>query len=405
MNWTAALQLALRALWRNKSRATLTALGVIIGVASVIAMVSIGAGAQQRIAAQLESMGTNSLMIRSGTMTHGGVRSGAGTTTLSYAYADAEAIADLPGVIAVAPTVRTSAQARYRGTNWGTAVEGVTPDYFRVRSWALAEGEPFSERHVASAAHVCLLGQTVARELFGLANPIGESIVITGVACRILGVLEEKGASAWGSDQDDRIFAPLTTVQRKLMGITHVDYIEVQAAGRELTFQVIDEVKRLLRQRHRLQAGQEDDFRIHNRAELAQASEESAQVFTYLLGSIASVSLLVGGIGIMNIMLVSVTERTREIGIRMALGARRRDILWQFLLEALLLSGAGGALGMVLGLSSAAILSRVSSFPVAITPWAVVLAFSFSVLVGIFFGLHPARKASRMRPIDALRYE
>jgi putative ABC transport system permease protein len=404
MNWAAALQLALRALWRNKSRAMLTALGVIIGVASVIAMVGIGAGAQQRIAAQLASMGTNSLMIRSGSVTRGGVRTGAGTTT-TLSYDDAEAIADLPGVVAVAPTVRTSAQVRYRGTNWGTAIQGVTPDYFAVSSWPLAEGDYFTNQHVASAAHVCVLGKTVVRELFGLANPVGETIVIKGIACQVLGVLTEKGASAWGSDQDDQIFAPLTTVQRQLMGITHIDHIEVQMANREVTNQVITEVKRLLRQRHRLQADQEDDFLIHNRAELAKASEDSAQVFTYLLGSIASVSLLVGGIGIMNIMLVSVTERTREIGVRMALGARRRDILWQFLLEALVLSGAGGALGIVLGLSSAVILSRVSTFPIAITPWSVVLAFSFSVMVGIFFGLHPARKASRMRPIDALRYE
>jgi putative ABC transport system permease protein len=404
MNWLAALQLSLRALWRNKSRASLTALGVIIGVASVIAMVSIGAGAQQRIAAQLESMGTNSLMIRSGSVTRGGVRTGAGTTdTLSYA--DAEAIRDLPGVVAVAPTVHSAVQARYRGTNWGTAVQGVTPDYFAVSSWSLAEGEYFTDRHVTSAAHVCVLGQTVARELFGLANPVGESIVIKGLACRVLGVLTEKGASAWGSDQDDQIFAPLTTVQRKIMGITHVDHIEVQTTGREAAYQVIKEIKRLLRQRHRIQAEQGDDFRIHNRAELAKTSEESAQVFTYLLGSIASVSLLVGGIGIMNIMLVSVTERTREIGIRMALGARRGDILWQFLLEALVLSGAGGLLGILLGLGSALVLSRLSTFPIAITPWAVVLAFSFSVLVGIFFGLHPARKASRMKPIEALRYE
>jgi putative ABC transport system permease protein len=404
MNWAAALQLALRALWRNKSRAALTALGVIIGVASVIAMVSIGAGAQQRIAAQLESMGTNSLMVRSGTVTRGGVRTGAGTTA-SLTYADAMAIRELPGVNAVAPTVRTSAQVRYRGTNWGTAVEGVTPDYFAIRNWELAEGELFTDQQVLGAAHVCILGQTVVRELFGLANPIGDTIVMKGIACRVLGVLSEKGASAWGSDQDDEVFAPLTTVQRKLMGITHIDHIEVQTAGRDLTYQVIEEVKQLLRERHRLQPQQEDDFRIHNRAELAQTSEESAQVFTYLLGSIASVSLLVGGIGIMNIMLVSVTERTREIGIRMALGARRRDILWQFLLEALVLSGAGGALGILLGLGSAVLLSRFSTFPVAITPWAVVLAFSFSMLVGVFFGLHPARKAARMKPIEALRYE
>jgi len=404
MNWAAALQLALKALWRNKTRAMLTALGVIIGVASVIAMIGIGAGAQQRIATQLENMGTNNLVVRPGSVTRGGVRTGAGSTT-SLTRADAESIRDLAGVVAVAPTVRASVQIRYRGTNWGTAIEGVTPDYVSVKSWSVAEGEFFSVRHVDSAAHVCVLGQTVARELFGIANPVGKNIVVKGLACKVLGVLGEKGASAWGSDQDDRVFAPLTTVQRKILGITHIARMEVQAAGREATYQVMKDIKVLLRYRHRLREDQPDDFRIYNRAELAKASEESAKVFTWLLGSIASVSLLVGGIGIMNIMLVSVTERTHEIGIRMALGARRRDILWQFLLEALVLSAAGGVLGILLGLGGASLLAKFSEFPISITPLSIIVAFSFAALVGIFFGLHPARKASRLLPIEALRYE
>jgi putative ABC transport system permease protein len=226
-----------------------------------------------------------------------------------------------------------------------------------------------------------------------------------GVACRILGVLKEKGASAWGSDQDDSVFLPLTTVQRKIMGVTHIDRIEVETASREASFQVMKELKRLLRKRHRIATDQPEDFRMYNRAELAQTSEESARVFTWLLGSIASVSLLVGGIGIMNIMLVSVTERTHEIGIRMALGARRRDILWQFLLEAIMLSGAGGLIGVIIGVGGAVALSKFSQFPVSITPWSIVVAFLFAALVGIFFGLHPARKASRLQPIEALRYE
>jgi putative ABC transport system permease protein len=305
----------------------------------------------------------------------------------------------------VAPSIRTSAQLRFRGTNWGTAVEGVTPDYIRVRSWPVSEGEFFTEQHVNVAAHLCVLGQTVARELFGIASPVGETIVMKGMPCKIVGVLTEKGASAWGSDQDDSVFVPLTTVQRKLMGVTHIDRIEVETSGREASFQVMEEVKRLLRKRHRTPDDQPEDFRIYNRAELAQASEESARVFTWLLGSIASVSLLVGGIGIMNIMLVSVTERTREIGIRMALGAWRRDILWQFLLEAIVLSGAGGILGIMLGVGGAVALARFSQFPVSITPWSIAVAFLFAALVGIFFGLHPARKASRLRPIEALRYE
>ncbi len=404
MNWTDALQLALQALWRNRVRAMLTTLGVIIGVASVITMVSVGTGAQERIADQLASMGTNSLVVRPGSITRGGVRTGAGTTS-TLNLDDAEAIADLPGVVAVSPSIRGSAQVRYRGTNWGTAVEGVTPSYIQVRSWPLATGEFFSTQHLKMAAHVCVLGQTVARELFGIADPIGETVVMKGMACRILGVLEEKGASAWGSDQDDRVFVPLTTAQRKLMGVTYIDHMEVETRGREASFRVMDEVKHLLRKRHRIAAGQPEDFRVFNRAELAQASEESARVFTWLLGSIASVSLLVGGIGIMNIMLVSVTERTREVGIRMALGARRRDILWQFLMEALVLSGAGGLLGIVLGIGSALALARFSQFPVSITPWSIAVAFLFSAMVGIFFGLHPARKASHLRPIEALRYE
>jgi len=404
VNLGATVQLALRALWRNKTRAMLTTLGVIIGVGSVIAMLGIGSGAQERIAAQLASMGTNSLVVRPGSVTRGGVRTGAGGRR-SLTPADADAIAELVDVVAVAPSVRDTAQARFRDTNWGTAIEGVTPEYAQVRNWGLVAGEFISARHVQTASHVCVLGKTVVRELFGLRNPVGESIVIKSLACRVIGVLEEKGASAWGSDQDDAIFMPLTTVQRKLKGITHVERIELMARDREAAFRLLDEIKQLLRQRHRLGEEQGDDFRLHNRAELAQTSEESARVFTWLLGSIASVSLLVGGIGIMNIMLVSVTERTREIGIRMALGARQRDILWQFLMEALLLSTAGGVLGIVVGITGARLVARFSELPVHVTPGSVLVAFLFAGLVGAFFGLHPAYKAAKLRPIQALRYE
>ncbi|MFA7095359.1 MAG: ABC transporter permease [Gammaproteobacteria bacterium] len=404
MSWIATLQLALRALNRNKARALLTALGVIIGVASVIAMVAVGEGARQRVASQLEGMGTNNLMLRPGTVTRGGVRTGTGTVTTLTA-ADAEAVAELPGVVAAAPVVQASAQAIYRGVNWGTSVRGVTPAFLQVRNWPIVAGEPITERHVAGAEHVCMLGRTVARELFGLADPLGETVLLQGLACRVIAVLDEKGASAFGSDQDDVILAPLTTVQRKLLGITHVHSIEVETAGRAAAFRAEQEIRRLLRERHRLQPGQDDDFRLFNRAELAQASEESARVFTWLLGSIASVSLLVGGIGIMNIMLVSVTERTREIGIRMALGARRRDILWQFMAEALVLSGIGGLAGIVLGLAGAALVARFSSFQASVTGWSVLVAFLFAVLVGVFFGLQPARKAAGLKPIEALRYE
>jgi putative ABC transport system permease protein len=355
MSWSAALELALQALWRNKSRAMLTALGVIIGVASVIAMVAIGAGAQQRVAETLQSLGTNTLVIRPGSLTRGGVRAGAGGKS-SLTFEDARAIAGLQGVVAVAPSVRGSGQVRYRGSNWGTVIEGVTPDHLAVRDWPLAEGRFISDQHVLGSAHVCVLGRTVARELFGLADPLGESLIIKGIACEIIGVLEAKGATAWGTDQDDAVFMPLTSVQRKLLGIGYIHRIDIATSGRDVSAQVLENVKQLLRERHRLGENTPDDFRAYNRAELAASSEESARVFTWLLGSIASVSLLVGGIGIMNIMLVSVTERTREIGIRMALGARRRDILWQFLLESLLLSTAGGLLGVLLGVAGAVML-------------------------------------------------
>jgi putative ABC transport system permease protein len=404
MSWSDGLRLALRALWRSKSRAGLTALGVIIGVASVIAMVAIGTGTQERIAAQFDRMGSHNLIVRPGSITHGGVRTGAGTIT-SLTVEDAEAIAELPMVLAAAPSVRSAVQARHRGANWGTSLEGVTPAYIEVRGWDVVEGEFFTEMDVASAAHVCVLGQTVVRELFGLAKPVGETIVVKGLACRVRGVLGEKGASAWGWDLDDMILMPITTVQRKIRGIDHIERIEVQATSREAAFRAAEALRPLLRERHQLQEDEPDDFRHYNRAEWAESADESARVLTWLLGSIASVSLLVGGIGIMNIMLVSVTERTREIGIRMALGGRRRDILWQFLIEAMLLSSAGGVLGIGLGIAGAVVLGRLSEFPVMITSWSVCVAFAFSALVGVFFGFQPARRASRLRPIEALRYE
>jgi putative ABC transport system permease protein len=404
MIWSTAFSLALRSLWRNRVRAILAALGVIIGVGSVIAMLAIGAGAQQRIASQLENMGSYSLTVRSGSTSRGGVHGGTGTIT-NLTLDDAEAIATLPGVIAAAPSVNSEGQVRYRGSNWFTDVQGVTPAYIAVRNWQVAQGTFFNYRQVEAAAHVCVLGNTVARELFGLTSPVGETIIIKGMACRILGVLSVKGANAWGNDQDDTILAPVTTVQRKVEGITHVHRIEVQTGSAEGVDAAEREIKRLLRERHRLQPEQGDDFRIFNRAELAEGVAESARVFTWLLGSIASISLLVGGIGIMNIMLVSVTERTREIGIRMALGARRRDILWQFLLEALALSGVGGLFGVLFGIVTAFALGRLSQFQIVITPWSVILAFSFAAVIGVFFGLHPARKAARLQPIEALRYE
>ena len=404
MNWRTAFHLALRALWRNRLRAVLTALGVIIGVAAVITMVAIGAGAQQRVADTLQSLGTNTLVIRPGSQSRGGVRSGAGSKT-SLRLEDALAIDELNEVVAVAPTVRGAGQVRYRGSNWGTVIAGVTPDYARVRDWSLHEGSFISDQHVLGAEHVCVLGRTVAKELFGLTDPMGEHLIIKGLACRIIGVLNPKGATAWGSDQDDAVFMPLTTVQRKLLGINYIHRIEVETASRAASSRVLQNVTALLRDRHKIPRKRPDDFSVHNRAELAQTSEESARVFTWLLGSIASVSLLVGGIGIMNIMLVSVTERTREIGIRLALGARQRDILWQFLLEALLLSAIGGLIGIALGIAGAYAVAELSGLPVKLSAGSVMMAFVFAALVGAFFGLHPARRAARLRPIQALRHE
>ena len=404
MSFWRTLKVAWEGLTLNKVRSFLTTLGVIIGVASVIAMVAIGTGTQDRIAAQFEKMGSHNLVVRSGTITHGGVHAGAGTVT-TLTVEDAEAIAELPMVATAAPSVRAAVQARYRGTNWGTSVEGVTPAYVEVRAWEVVEGEFFTERDVAEAAHVCVLGQTVVGELFGLAKPVGEVIIVKGLACRVVGVLAEKGAAAWGYDLDDTILMPITTVQRRILGITHIERIEVQTTSREAAFRAEKVLRPLLRQRHKLREDQPDDFREHNFAEWAESAEESARILTWLLGSIASVSLLVGGIGIMNIMLVSVTERTREIGIRMALGGRRREILWQFLLEAMVLSGAGGVLGIALGIGGAIALARLSEFSVSITLWSVAVAFSFSAMVGVFFGFQPARRASRLRPIEALRYE
>ena len=404
MTWLASLQLALVALGKNRVRAALTTMGVVVGVASVIAMLGIGAGSQQRVADELEKMGTNHVVVRAGSATRSGVRDWAGTAT-RLTVADADAIRDLAGIVALTPIVEKLAQVRYRGTNWATQIQGVSPEYLSVRSWELDDGEFFGNWHVERAAHVCVLGQTVAFELFGLRSPVGETILVKEVACRVLGVLAKKGASSWGRDQDDLVLMPITTAQRRLLGKTHINRVLIETSDRDVALRLQQDIRILMRQRHRLESHQEDDFRIHTRADLAQASEETARVFTWLLASMATVCLVVGGIGVMNIMLVSVTERTREIGIRMALGARRRDVLAQFLLEALLLSCAGGAMGIIVGIGSASAIGRLSELPVFITPWSVMLAFLFSAIVGILFGVYPAQKAASLHPADALRHE
>jgi putative ABC transport system permease protein len=400
-----SLLLALRGIRKNGMRAILTTLGVMVGVGAVIAMLAVGAGSRQRVAEELEKMGTNNVSVRAGSATRSGVRGWAGTAT-RLTIADAEAIRDeLPGIVSVAPIVNRLTRVRYRGTNWATQVKGVSPEYLSIRNWQLDQGEFFTDWHVKRAAHVCVLGQTVALELFKLRTPVGEVVLIQEIACRVIGLLTKKGASSSGRDQDDLVLMPVTTVQRKLIGKTFIHQVLVQTPDQEAALRVQEDIRRLMRQRHRLQPQQDDDFRLWTSAELAQASEESARVFTWLLACIASVSLLVGGIGIMNITLVSVTERTREIGIRMALGARRTHVLAQFLLEALVLSVAGGVMGVFIGIAAALAIGRFSGLPVSVASWSVGLAFLFSGVVGIVFGLYPARKAANLRPAEALRYE
>ena len=404
MTWIATLQLALRALRRNRIRAMLTAVGVIVGVGSVITMLAIAAGSQQRVADALDKLGPNNVSVKAGSATRSGVRAWAGTAT-RLTVSDAEAIRELDGVIATSPLMRWPLQIRYRGANWATEVVGVTPAYLLIKAWSVDQGEFFTDWHVERAAHVCVLGHTAALELFGLKNPVGEVVLVKEIACRVLGVLARKGVSGSGRDQDDIVLMPVTTMQRKIMGKTYIHRILVQTPDQDAALRVQQDIRVLMRQRHRLQPNQVDDFRVGSSADLAQASQESARVFTWLLGSIAAVSLVVGGIGIMNIMLVSVTERTREIGLRRALGARQKDILAQFLLEALVLSGAGGMLGVLLGITAALAIGEFSDLPVLILPWSVGLAFMFSGLVGIVFGLYPAQRAASLHPVDALRYE
>lgn len=398
------LQLAWRGLRRNGMRAMLTTLGVTVGVGAVIAMLAVGTGSRNRVAEELEKMGTNNVSLRAGSATRSGVRDWAGTAT-RLTLEDADAVRKLPGIVAAVPIVNRLARVRYRGTNWATEVKGVSPEYLSVRNWQLDQGDFFTEQHLQRADQVCVLGQTVALELFKFSNPVGKVILIRKVACRVIGLLTKKGASGSGRDQDDLVLMPVTTVQRKLIGRTYIHQILVQTTDQEAALRVQADIRRLMRRRHRLQPQQDDDFRLWTGAEVAQASQESARVFTWLLACIASVSLLVGGIGIMNITLVSVTERTREIGIRMALGARRGHVLAQFLMESFILSLAGGVLGVFVGIAAVLTIGRFSGLPVSVTPGALGLAFLFSGIVGIVFGMYPARKAANLHPAEALRYE
>ncbi len=410
MNLSATISIALAALKANKLRSALTMLGIIIGVAAVIAMVAIGSGATARIEEQIQSIGSNVIIVLSGSITSGGIRLGSGASQ-NLTVDDAQAIAaECPAVQATSGTVRGSAQIIYGNANWATSIQGVTPDYLTIRDYSMQSGQPFTSQDVDAATKVALLGSTVATNLFGGIDPTGQVIRIKNVPFTVSGVLASKGQSPTGQDQDDTILIPLSTAKRKVLGgnqanLNAVSSIMVQARGPQLMKEAERQVTDLLRQRHRIQPAQEDDFTVRNLEEVFAAQESSSRVMSILLAAIASVSLIVGGIGIMNIMLVSVTERTREIGIRVAVGAKRGDIRTQFLVEAVTLSLAGGIAGILLGVSASILVSFIAKWSTLVSPIAIFLAFGFSALVGMFFGWYPANKAASLDPIVALRYE
>jgi putative ABC transport system permease protein len=405
MKIRATIVMALRALRRNKLRTVLTMLGIIIGVAAVIAMVAIGNGATSQVEGQIAALGQNVVLVFAGSFTSGGVRAGwgnAGTLKVDDALAISREISDAVGV---SPEVRTKNQVGAENQNWFTNIQGESPDYFTIRNWQFAEGASFSDSDVRAAAKVAVIGQTIVRQLFDNDDPLGQILRVKGVPFEIVGVLAGKGLSVMGQDQDDVVIVPYTSAMKRIMGVTNLSEINIEADSPDKIIEVQNEVADLLRQRHKIVIDQNDDFTIHNQQEFTDAATATSRILTILVVSIASVSLLVGGIGIMNIMLVSVTERTREIGIRMAVGAHGRDILLQFLIEATSLSSMGGIIGIVLGIGASKLLSLVAQWPTLVSPLSVVLSFMFSACVGIFFGFYPARKAAALDPIEALRYE
>jgi putative ABC transport system permease protein len=400
-----AFRIALRALGRNKLRSFLTMLGIIIGVGAVIAMVAIGEGAKALVRQQIASLGTNLLVILPGTVTLGGARTGFGGRQ-SLTDLDAKAImGQIPIVAGASPVLRQIQQVIGGEQNWSTSVQGIAPEYQQIRDWKIVDGRFITQADVESTAKVALIGQTVAYNLFGDENPIDNIIRIKKIPFQIVGVLGAKGQSGMGNDQDDVVMVPYTTMMKRIMGVTYIQQIIVGATSADLTEEAKNQITLLLRERHKIRPGNDDDFMIRNLSDIAEAASNSATVMAVLLGSIASVSLLVGGIGIMNIMLVSVTERTREIGIRMAVGARSRDILLQFIVEALVMAAIGGALGIAIGVASSSLIHRVMEWPVLVRPDVVVIALLVSGGVGVFFGFYPAQKAAHLDPIDALRYE
>jgi putative ABC transport system permease protein len=403
--WLMTFRIAMRALARNKLRAFLTMLGIIIGVGAVIAMVAIGEGAKATIRAQIASLGTNVLIVLPGTTTQGGVRAGFGSIQ-TLVDGDAKAIVrEVPAVAYASPVLRRQEQIVAGNLNWGTLTQGVAPEFQQIRDWRIAEGRFLHDGDMESAAKVAVLGETVARNLFGNDDVLDAVVRIRNIPFRVVGVLEPKGQTGQGQDQDDTVMIPYTTMQKRLMRITYVQSIVVSAVNAERVDEAQEQIAALLRQRHRIGPEREDDFSIRNLSDIAEAATTSARVMAVLLGSVASISLLVGGIGIMNIMLVSVTERTREIGIRMAVGARGKDIMLQFLVEAVVMAATGGCIGILLGIGSSEVLNRWAQWPIYISPAITAIAFFFSGAVGVFFGLYPAKKAATLDPIEALRYE
>jgi putative ABC transport system permease protein len=410
VNALQAVRIAVRSLRVNKLRSALTMLGIIIGVGAVIAMVSVGAGAQARVAEQIQSLGSNLIIVLSGSTNAAGVRLGQGSQ-LTITEDDSAAIArEVSAVQVSAPSVRGSAQVVYGNLNWSTGIQGITPDYLEARDWPIDTGRPVSQEDVDGATKVALLGETTALNLFGEADPLNQVIRVKKIPFTVVGILSRKGQNSYGQDQDDIILIPISTAKKKVIGTVQANPRSVQSisikirAGEDMG-DAESQIRALLRQRHRLQPNQDDDFWLRNLSEILQTQEQSSKVMTYLLAAIASVSLLVGGIGIMNIMLVSVTERTREIGLRMAVGARGRDILGQFLIEAVTLSLIGGIIGIALGLGGSSAISYFAEWRTLVDSSAIAVAFFFAAAIGIFFGFYPARKAARLDPIEALRYE
>jgi putative ABC transport system permease protein len=405
MDFMSILRIALRALARNKMRSSLTMLGIIIGVAAVIAMVGVGQGARKQVADQIAAMGSNMLFVGSGTVTRGGMHMGWGATKTLV-------MDDVPAIVRECPSVKeaaagnqTSAQIVFGNDNWYTQVTGSEPQYFEIRTWEFADGGPFTQSDVDRAANVAVIGETVRKNLFGAVDPVGQVIRIKNLPFRVAGVLEAKGQGAMGNDQDDVVIVPITTLQKKVTGETWRRFIMVSAVSKEATFTAQKQIEVLLRDRHKIRPGTDDDFVVRNLADLAEAADETQKTLTLLLASTAGVALIVGGIGIMNIMLVSVTERTREIGIRMAIGATDTDLQSQFLTEAVTLSCMGGVVGILFGIGVSTLITNMAGWAVLISPISIVAAVVFSTAVGIFFGYYPARKAARLDPIEALRYE